>query len=64
MHSYEQSDLGLDCIAILSFLSGNCIFFFTRPRSAVGIVSGNRCESDCRSRGEFDPGPIPYFRGD
>ena len=28
-------------------------------------VSGNRCESDCRSRGrEFDPGPVPYFRGD
>ena len=28
----------------------------TGPRSAVGNVSGNRCESDCRSRGpEFDP---------
>ena len=28
-------------------------------------VSGNRCESDCRSRDrEFDPGPVPYFRGD
>ena len=28
-------------------------------------VSGNRCESDCRSRGrEFDPRPVPYFRGD
>ena len=28
----------------------------TRPRSAVGNVSGNRCESDCRSRGhKFDP---------
>ena len=25
-------------------------------------MSGNRCESDCRSRGrEFDPGPAPYF---
>ena len=33
--------------------------------SAVGFVSGNRCESDWRSRGrEFDPGPVPYFRGD
>ena len=33
------------------------------PRSAVGNVSGNRCEFDCRSRGrEFDPGPVPYFR--
>ena len=40
-------------------------FFSTGPRSAVGNVSGNRCESDCRSRGrEFDPGPVPYFRGD
>ena len=37
----------------------------TGPRSAVGNMSGNRCESDCRSRGsEFDPGPVPYFRGD
>ena len=31
-------------------------FVFTGPRSAVGNVSGNRCESDCRSRDrEFDP---------
>ena len=37
----------------------------TGPRSAVGSVSGYRCVSDCRSRGsEFDPGPVPYFRGD
>ena len=35
------------------------------PHSAVGKVSGYRCESACRSRGgEFDPGPVPYFRGD
>ena len=35
------------------------------PRSAVGNMSGYRCVSDCRSRGrEFDPGPVPYFRGD
>ena len=35
------------------------------PRSAVDSVSGYRCVSDCRSRGrEFDPGPVPYFRGD
>ena len=34
----------------------------TGPCSAVGNVSGNRYESDCRSRGrEFDPGPVPYF---
>ena len=37
----------------------------TGPRSAVGNVSGYRCLSDCRSRGrEFDPSPVPYFRGD
>ena len=37
----------------------------TGSRSSVGNVSGNRCESDCRSRGrEFDPGPVPYFCGD
>ena len=35
------------------------------PRSAVGNVSGYICVSDCISRGrEFDPGPVPYFRGD
>ena len=40
-------------------------FSITGPRSAVGNVSGYRCETDCRSRGrEFDPGPVPYFRGD
>ena len=38
---------------------------FTRPSSAVGNVSGYRCVPDCHSRGrEFDPGPVPYFRGD
>ena len=37
----------------------------TGPRSAVSNVSGYRCVSDCNSRGrEFDPGPVPYFRGD
>ena len=37
----------------------------TGTRSAVGNVFGYRCVSDCRSRGhEFDPGPVPYFRGD
>ena len=42
-----------------------CCFFFAGPRSAVGNVSGYRCVSDCSSRGrEFDPGPVPYFRGD
>ena len=41
------------------------LFAYTGPRSAVGNLSGYRCKSDCRSRGcEFDPGPVPYFRGD
>ena len=36
-----------------------------RPGRVVGNVSGYRCEADCRSRGcEFDPRPVPYFRGD
>ena len=36
-----------------------------RVAQSVGNVSGNRFESDCRSRGhEFDPGPVPYFPGD
>ena len=31
----------------------------TGLRSAVGNMSGYRCESDCRSRGcEFDPGLV------
>ena len=41
------------------------LLFLAGPGSAVGNVSGHRCVSDCRSRGrEFDPGPVPYFRGD
>ena len=33
----------------------------TGPRSAVGNVSGNRCVSDCRSRGrEFDARLMPW----
>ena len=31
-------------------------------RSTAGKVCGNKCESDCRSRGrEFDPGLVPSF---
>ena len=38
---------------------------FTGLRSAVGNVSDNRCESDCRSSGyEFDPRTVKYFRID
>ena len=49
----------------LSTLHGYVKCCGTGPCSAVGNVSGYRCEADCRSRGrEFDPGPVPYFRGD
>ena len=35
---------------------------YTGPLSAVGNVSGYRCESDCRSRGcEFDPCSVHTF---
>ena len=35
---------------------------YTWPQSTVGNVSGNRCESDCRSRGrKFDPGQVRHF---
>ena len=51
-------------LSLVSF-SGMTLDNCTGPRSAVGNVSGNRCESNCRSRGrDFDPGPVPYFRGD
>ena len=37
----------------------------TRPCSAVSNVSDCRYVSDCKFRGgEFDPGAVPYFRGD
>ena len=53
------------CSFKMLHLIGMCHYSRTGPRSAVGNVSGNRCESDCRSRGrEFNPGPVPYFRGD
>ena len=45
--------------------SANNKTLLTGPHSAVGNMSDNRCESDCRSRGrEFDPGLVPYFPGD
>ena len=35
----------------------------TGPRSAVCNMSGNRYESDYRSKGnEFHPGSVPYFQ--
>ena len=34
----------------------------TGPRRAGGNMSGNRCESDCRSRGhKSEPGPFHNF---
>ena len=36
----------------------------TGPRSAVGNVSGYRCDTGLSRGREFDPGPVPYFRGD
>ena len=55
-----QENLTVVCDGLHSLIST-----FAGPRSAVGNVSGYRCMSDCRSRGrEFDPGPVPYFRGD
>ena len=63
---------------LMSPFSNDIFFFFfylfgiyfrflreTLKMMIFGNVSGNSCESDCRSRGrEFDPGPVPYFRGD
>ena len=55
------------CITLLNFFITECMYTLktiitlpcTWPRSAIGS------QSDCRSRGrEFDPGPVPYFRGD
>ena len=59
-HMFYHYSLSLTCIVEIAFH-----WYQTGPRSAVGNVSGYRCEADCRSRGrEFDPGPVPYFRGD
>ena len=61
LFNHQQTRLSrIPCSDWCSFLPHN-----TGPRSAVGNVSGYRCVSDCRSRGrEFDPGPVPYSRGD
>ena len=66
MYSYLNSSLKLsDIVRGLSCQQSYNNLLFTGPRSAVGNVSGYRCVSDCRSKGrEFDPGPVPYFRGD
>ena len=60
---YGNSE-SLHCADVIS-MRLNSIKVRARPCGAVGNVSGYRCVSDCRSRGrEFNPGPVPYFRGD
>ena len=65
-----RKDMALIAISMKSAIADKefitlATIFCTRPHSAVSNVSGYRCVSDCRSRGrEFDPGPVPYFRGD
>ena len=60
----SQNGIGVH-VCLKLYLSITLCMLLTGPRSAVGNVSGYRCVSDCRSRGrEFDPGPVPYFRGD
>ena len=62
---YVIKDIGILQFACSSMYSITSTFSRTGPRSADGNVSDYRCVSDCRSRGrEFDPGPVPYFRGD
>ena len=52
IHAWEQMKVPLYLISSLRHV-------------IAPVLLGNRCESDCRSRGhEFDPGPVPYFRGD
>ena len=61
--AHGVSDRWMSVVSCVSCIL--CCQQLTRPRSAVGNMSGNRCESDCRSRGcEFNSGPVPYFRGD
>ena len=69
--SYNEICLQRDCTlhrcGFLIFALFLILFIYKKagPRSAVGNMSGYRCVSDCRSRGrEFDPSPVPYFRGD
>ena len=59
---WERADLLADVFVVFCHFT-KCVL--THIENRVGNVSGYRCVSDCRSRGrEFDPGPVPYFRGD
>ena len=52
-------------VVILNIFMYYWAWYATWPRSSVGSLSGNRCESGCRSRGHlFNPGRVPYFRRD
>ena len=65
LNKFRKRDKMWDLSSILSIFCNEFNKSNTGPRSAVGNVSGYRCVSDFRSRGrEFDPGPVPYFRGD
>ena len=65
MEFYQQNELSDSFPEVNTTLVHPYKTILAGPRSAVGNVSGYRCVSDCRSRGcEFDPGPVPYFRGD
>ena len=65
VNSIAKENIAATTLKLVKLIKEFYITYITGPRSAVGNVSGYRCVSDCRSRGrEFDPGPIPYFRGD
>ena len=64
-HQNVVTIVQLGCKGNIWFSCFHTFIVVAGPRSAVGNVSGYRCMFDCRSRGrEFDPGLVPYFRGD
>ena len=73
MQHHAAFHQGLHCLLRLKQSSGTDIHHNIENTTCYPLkytmgspnVSGYRCVSDCRSRGrEFDPGPVPYFRGD
>ena len=53
-----------DCICLKHVVSVKRKKILGRVAQSVTCI-GNRCESDCSSRGrEFDQGPVMYFRRD
>ena len=62
---YKLSINNMLWLALMSVVQNKHLPMLESLRNAIRNVSGNRCESDCRSRGhEFDHGPVPYFPGD